>query len=138
MSRDSGIQDPGPHRGGVTIVDIFSILLRFRWLIVVVAVVVAVKKGMDVAKLPRYYSTDAQFMPQGARGQSQVSGIARQFGINMSGDGGDVPQFYIDLIKSRSILSEVAKKDYEMKTDSGVFRGNLIKLFGGARLPTRV
>jgi uncharacterized protein involved in exopolysaccharide biosynthesis len=73
-------------------------------------------------------------MPQGARGQGQLSGLARQIGINFGGEGSDVPQFYMDLIKSRSILGEVAKKDYEMRTDSGVFRGNLIKLFGGSRL----
>jgi uncharacterized protein involved in exopolysaccharide biosynthesis len=137
ISRDSVTQDPGPDRGGITIVDIFSILLRYRVMIVVVAFLVAFKTGMDVIRLPRYYNTDAEFMPQGARGQSQISGLARQFGITIGGDGGDAPQFYMDLIKSRSILGEVAKKDYEMRTDSGVFHGNLIKLFGGGRLKPR-
>jgi uncharacterized protein involved in exopolysaccharide biosynthesis len=137
ISRDPAIQDAKPERGGLTIVDIFSILLKYRVLIVAVALFVAFKKGVDVIRLPRYYSTDAEFMPQGARGQGQLSGIARQFGINIDA-GNDVPQFYMDLIKSRSILGEVAKKDYEMRTDSGVFRGNLIKLFGGSRLkPTQ-
>lgn len=131
------MQAPGPDRGGITIVDIFSILLRYRVMIVVVALLVAFRKGMDVISLPRYYSTEAEFMPQGARGQSQISGLARQFGITIGGDGGDVPQFYMDLIKSRSVLGEVAKKDYEMMTDSGVFHGNLIKLFGGSRLKPR-
>ena len=134
ISRDPAIQDSGQDRGGLTLVDIFSILLKYRLLIVGVALLVAFKKGMDVISLPRYYSTDAAFMPQGASGQSQISGLARQFGINIGGVGADVPQFYMDLIKSRSILGEVAKKNYEMRTDSGVFQGNLIKLFGGSRL----
>lgn len=133
IARDPVMQSPRPDRG-ITIVDIFSVLLRYRVMIISIALLVAFKKGMDVIRTPRYYSTDADFMPQGARAQSQISGLAQQFGINIGGDAGDSPQFYMDLIESRSILGEVAKKDYEMRTDSGVFRGNLIKLFGGSRL----
>jgi capsule polysaccharide export protein KpsE/RkpR len=43
----------------------------------------------------------------------------------------------MDLITSRLILGEVAKKQYEMKTDSGVSSGTLIKLLGGGKLPLR-
>lgn len=121
----------------MTVVDIFSILLRYRVSIVVVALLFGLKQGIDVIRLPRYYSTDAEFMPQGARGQSQLAGLAQQFGINIRGDGGDTPQFYMDLVTSRSILTEVGRKEYEMKTDSGVFRGTLIKLLGGSKFPPK-
>jgi uncharacterized protein involved in exopolysaccharide biosynthesis len=43
----------------------------------------------------------------------------------------------MDLVKSRSILRAVAMQNYEMRTDSGVFQGTLIKLFGGSRLKPR-
>jgi len=113
------------------------VLLRYRVLIVVLGFLFAVKEVYDVMRTPHYYSTDADFMAQGAKGQSQISGIARQFGINLGGEGGDTPQFYMDLINSRSILGEVVKKEYELKTDSGVFRGNLIELFGSRTLKPR-
>ncbi len=117
-------------------VDIFSVLLRYRVMIVLIGLLLALKTGIDVMRLPRFYSTEAEFMPQGARGQSQLAGLAHQFGINVGGgDAGDTPQFYMDLIKSRLILGEVARKQYQMRTDSGVFSGTLIKLFGGSRLP---
>jgi uncharacterized protein involved in exopolysaccharide biosynthesis len=137
ISRDAPISEPARGGGGITIVDIFSVLLRYRVMIVVIALLLALKAGVDVIKLPRYYSTEAEFMPQGARGQSQLSGLARQFGINIGTDAGDTPQFYMDLITSRLILGEVAKKQYEMKTDSGVFSGTLIQLLGGGKLPSR-
>jgi uncharacterized protein involved in exopolysaccharide biosynthesis len=136
ITRDPVITAPPAERAGITLVDIFSILLRYRVMIVVVALLMAFKTGVDVIRLPRYYSTDADFMPQGGGGaqQSQLGAIARQFGINTGGNTGDTPQFYIDLLTSRAVLMEVAKKDYELKTDSGVIRGNLIKLFGGEKM----
>lgn len=138
MLREPVIQEQPRERGGVTVVDIFSVLLRYRVMIVVIGLLLALKTGIDVIKLPRYYSTEAEFMPQGARAQSQLSGLARQFGLNVGGgDAGESPQFYMDLVKSRLILGEVAKKEYQVKTDSGVFTGNLIKLFGGAKLEPR-
>ena len=106
-------------------------------MIVVIALLLGLKTGIDVIKMPRFYSTEAEFMPQGARAQSQLAGLAHQFGLSIGGDAGDTPQFYMDLIKSRLILGEVAKKQYQMKTDSGVFSGTLIKLLGGGRLEPR-
>jgi uncharacterized protein involved in exopolysaccharide biosynthesis len=137
ISRETPIPNPARAGGGITVVDIFSVLLRYRVMIVVIALLLALKTGIDVIKLPRFYSTEAEFMPQGARGQSQLLGLARQFGISIGSDAGDTPQFYMDLITSRLILGEVAKKQYEMKTDSGVSSGTLIKLLGGGKLPLR-
>ncbi len=134
ISREPIVQEPVRDRGGITVVDIFSVLLRYRVMIVVIALLLGLKTGIDVIKLPRFYSTEAEFMPQGARGQSQLSGLARQFGINVGGDVGESPQFYMDLVKGRGVLGEVARKEYTMKTDSGVVTGNLIKLFGGQKL----
>lgn len=106
-------------------------------MIVVIALLIAFKQGIDVMRMTRYYSTDAEFMTQGAKPQSQLSGIARQFGINVGGDAVDAPQFYVDLITSRGVLGEVAKKNYTLQTDSGVITGNLIKLFGGSKMAPR-
>lgn len=136
-SRDPAVIGPVSDPSGITVVDMITILLRYRVMIVVIGLSLALVKGIQVISLPRYYSTDAEFMPEGSHGQSQISGLAQQFGINISSDGGDAPQFYVDLIDSRSILGEVARKDYVMKTDTGVFHGSLVQLFGASKLPQR-
>lgn len=123
--------------GGITVVDALIVLLRHRVMILGIALLLALRQGIAVIALPRFYSSEAQFMPQGASPQSQLAGVAQFFGVNVGGDGGDTPQFYMDLLKSRSILGEVVTRNYDMRTDSGVVRGNLIKLFGGASLPPR-
>jgi len=134
MSRDPVVHESHAARGGITVLDILSVFLRYRVLILILGALLAAMKAQEIAELPRYYQTEAEFMPQGARTESQLSGIARQFGINIGGGGGDNPMFYVDLLKSRTILGEVAKKQYEFRTDSGVTRGNLIEIFGGRNL----
>ena len=137
LTHDS-LAGTAPQRAtGITLIDIFSVLLKYRVLIAVLGLGMALMKGIEVIQLPRYYVSDAQFMPQGAAPQSQLAGLARQFGINVGTDGGDTPQFYMDLLKSRSILSEVVTKEYATRTDSGVVRGNLIRIFGLSKLKPR-
>ena len=69
-------------------------------------------------------------MPKGARAQSQLSGIAAQFGVQIGGgDASSSPQMYTDLMEMTSILWPVAQKEYRIKTDSGVITGNLVKIF---------
>jgi uncharacterized protein involved in exopolysaccharide biosynthesis len=79
---------------------------------------------------PRLYTTEAQFMPKGSRGQSQIQGLAQQFGIAVSsGDAGASPQFYMDLLESRPLLAAVADRQYRIRTDTGIITGNLAKIY---------
>jgi uncharacterized protein involved in exopolysaccharide biosynthesis len=69
-------------------------------------------------------------MPKGARGQSQLSGIAAQFGVQLGGgDAMQSPQFYVDLMETKGLLLPVAQKQYSIHTDSGVISGDLLKLY---------
>jgi uncharacterized protein involved in exopolysaccharide biosynthesis len=89
--------------------------------------------GYQSLTSPRYFTTDAGFMAQGGRGQSQLSELAQQFGLGGGGDGAGAGQsaaFYMDLLESRSILAAVGNRDYSMRTDSGVLTGNIIKIYG--------
>jgi len=100
-------------------------------MIVFLALACGFYAGWKSFRSPRTFTAEAQFMPKGAAGQSQLSGIAAQFGINVSGGGGgQSTQFYIDLLESRPLLSPVADKTYTMRGDSGVIRGDLIRIFG--------
>ena len=119
-----------PSEGApTTVVALLSVLLRYRALIVVLAILSGFYSWYQNYTSPVYWTTSASFMPQGARGQSQLSGIAQQFGLG-GGDAGQSSAFYMDLIESRSLLAAVANHDYTLRTDSGVLTGTIDKIYG--------
>lgn len=114
----------------LSIISLVNTVLRHRWLILAVALVSGFYAGWRATRLPRLFTTEAQFMPKGGRGQSQIQGLAQQFGIAVGGgDAGQSPQFYMDLLESRPLLADVANREYRVRTDSGVITGNLAKVY---------
>ncbi|MEO7220663.1 MAG: GNVR domain-containing protein [Gemmatimonadaceae bacterium] len=110
--------------------SLFNTILRYRFMIVFLALASGLYAGWKSYSSPRSYTAQAQFMPKGAGGQSQLSGLAAQFGINVGAGGTHSTQFYLDLLESRPLLSPVADKIYTVRTDTGVVSGNLIRIFG--------
>lgn len=54
---------------------------------------------------PRIYSSSSSFTPQGSKQAGQFSMLAAQFGATLPGsDPTSSPQFYVDLLRSRTIL----------------------------------
>lgn len=79
------------------------------------------------------YTADAAFMPQGARdsGGGGLRALAGQFGVSVPGDGGsDTPEFYSDLLGSRTILAPLLADSFTVRgRGSGeVRRGTLAEL----------
>ncbi len=119
-----------PSEGvSTTVVSLLSVFLRYRALIVVLAILSGFYAWYENYTSPVHWTTTASFMPQGARGQSQLSGIAQQFGLG-GGDGGQSSAFYMDLVESRSLLAAVANHEYTMRTGSGVLTGKIDKIYG--------
>jgi uncharacterized protein involved in exopolysaccharide biosynthesis len=74
----------------------------------------------------RTYTSQGSFVTRSARAPQALSGIAAQFGISVStGDPGQSPAFYADLLKSRAVLDTVAQTTYTIPTDSGIRTGRL-------------
>jgi uncharacterized protein involved in exopolysaccharide biosynthesis len=122
--------EPRPETDELSIISITNSVLRHRWLIIVLALLGGLYMGWKSMKQPRLYTTEAQFMPKGSRGQSQIQGLAQQFGIVVGGsDPGASPQFYMDLLESRPVLAAVAARQYRIRTDSGLIAGNLAKIY---------
>lgn len=117
-------------RSDISAVSVFNILLRYRVMIVIITLIGGFWAGLMSVTSPKGYTSEALFMPKGARAQSQLSSVAAQFGFNVStGDPSTSPQMYTDLLEARTILWPVAQKEYRIKTDSGVRIGNLQKIF---------
>ncbi len=122
---------PGPlqSRGDISAVNLVNVFLRHRWLIVFLTLAFGFQAGLKSIRSAKTWTTEAQFMPKGARGQSQVGGIAAQLGISLGQGDGQSPQLYSDLLETRDVLWPVAQKTYRINGDSGVVSGDLIKLF---------
>lgn len=120
-----------PEKDELSIISIINSVLRHRWLIVALVLIGGLYLGYKSIKEPRLYTTEAQFMPKGSRGQSQIQGLAQQFGIAVGGgDAGASPQFYMDLLESRPLLAAVANRQYRVRTDKGIVTGNLAGIYG--------
>jgi uncharacterized protein involved in exopolysaccharide biosynthesis len=120
--------DTGSEPQSITVVSLLSALLRYRALIVVLALLGGFYAGYESLTSPRVYTTTASFMAQGARGQSQLSQLAQQFGIT-GGTEGQTSAFYMDLLESRSLLAAVGEREYRLWTPTGVRTGNIIAIY---------
>lgn len=123
-------RDAEAQSAEVSAMSIFNILLRHRVLIIGLALLFGGYMGLMSVTSGKTYTAEAQFVPKGARGQSQLSGIAAQFGVSLnSGDPLQSPQLYMDLLETKGLLWPVAQKQYTVKTDSGVVTGDLMKIY---------
>lgn len=80
--------------------------------------------------LPRSYSSETSFTPQGRKLPSNLSGIAAQFGVNIpAGDASESPQFYADLLTSREVLAAAVVEP--LRGESPATKVTLLSLYGG-------
>jgi uncharacterized protein involved in exopolysaccharide biosynthesis len=115
--------------GEISAVGVMSALLRHRgWIIATSLLIVSIVVVSTILR-PRTYTAHAVFMPQGPKAPSGISGIASQLGLNLpGGDNGQSPQFYADLVRSRSILGAVTDTTYAVRGERGVVRQPLVRL----------
>jgi uncharacterized protein involved in exopolysaccharide biosynthesis len=86
----------------------------------------------------RTYTSQATVITQSRRPQSVASGLAAQFGINLSTTESSLgPQFYIDLMTSRTILEAVATTTYTIQDEGKPRTGTLIQLYDIKGSPSR-
>lgn len=123
-------QPPQRPQGEISAVSLVNVLLRHRVMVVLLGVAFGFYAGAKSVTSSKTYTTEGQFMPKGARGQSQLGGLAAQFGVSIGGgDASQSPQLYADLLETRSLLWPVAQKSYRIRTDSGERSGDLVKIF---------
>lgn len=78
---------------------------------------------------PRSYTATASFTPESGEGQAgSLSGLASQFGINVpTGEAGQSPQFYADLLESRELLREAVLTEYDVETEPDRAEGDRLQ-----------
>lgn len=125
-AEDAGASDnrrPGGE-GGFSPLELVNVLLRHRRAIIAFGVLVPLVSIGFILLRPRSFTSTASFMPQQSQraGASQLAALAGQFGFNIpTGEAGQSPEFYADLVVSREVLGAVADDTFSVADTLGPF-----------------
>jgi uncharacterized protein involved in exopolysaccharide biosynthesis len=122
---------PVDDRGDmVSMLTLLNVVLRQRALIYTCAAVLFIAAAIQGLLTARTYTSRASFMPQATRSGSGIGALAAQFGVNVGTTSPDglSPEFYVGLIRSRTVLGAVVDSSYQLSFDSGS-KGNLVRAF---------
>jgi uncharacterized protein involved in exopolysaccharide biosynthesis len=120
-----------PAGSEISLIRLINIVLDHRSLVAASSLALFVLVVVVTLLLPRTYTVTSSFTPQSERMSSNLAGIAAQFGVALpSTDAGANPDFYVELLESRRILTETVKTKYTFPTDTGEVSGTLIDILG--------
>jgi uncharacterized protein involved in exopolysaccharide biosynthesis len=123
------IEDAGDQP--VSLLSLINVLLRHRFIVALCALIGLVLAAQSRAFVPRSYTSTATFIPVATKMSTNLNGLAAQLGIGLStADAVESPQFYIELIQSREILTPVVQSTFQIPTTGGVKSENLIQWYG--------
>lgn len=123
----------GAGERGFSLLQLTNILIRNRYLVLLLPVLVATVAVVLTMRQPRTYQAHASFVPNGvneAQG-GQLNSLAAQLGINLTASQpGQSPDFYGELLLTRDILRDAVQSEYEVVIDGRREKGTLVKFFG--------
>lgn len=118
-----------PAGSEISLIRLINIVLDHRSLVAACALGLFLLVVVVTLLLPRTYTVASSFTPQSERMPSNLAGIAAQFGVALpAADAGANPDFYVELLESRRILSETLKGTYTFPTDTGEVTGTLVDI----------
>lgn len=104
-------------------------LLRYRRVVVGAAVAAFAGVGISGLLAPRTYTASASFITQAAKAPSNIAGLAAQLGVSVqTGEAGTNPAFYLDLLRSRGVLSSVVTARFTSVDQGKIVTGTLAEL----------
>jgi uncharacterized protein involved in exopolysaccharide biosynthesis len=107
----------------VSLVALANVVLRHRAIVLWTTVLVTALTVANLVSRPRTYRSTATFVEQSRRSGGTAAGLAAQFGLSLPGvDAAQSPQFYVDLLKSRTILGPLVDRTYRVTTPEGAVR----------------
>ena len=112
----------------VSLMALLTLLLRRRATIVWSSILCATLFTGYSLIGDRTWTTAVSFFPQGKKAGGNLSALAAQFGVGVSGgEANESPNFYADLVKSRAILTTVV--DSSVTLQSGGARVDIAEAF---------
>lgn len=115
---------------GLTMMEALGALLRYRRLVIGVALVCAAVMATLTLSQPRTYTATASFTPQATRSPiGALGGLAAQLGVVVpSADGNQSPGFYAELLRSRTVLEPLVQMPVEFTWRGRSYRGTFTEL----------
>jgi uncharacterized protein involved in exopolysaccharide biosynthesis len=135
-SHETGLAGDGdkPRSDEVSLLDLANVMLRHWRLVLGMPAILAVLVIIYSLLAPPRYTASVSFLAQSTDEQaSRLSNLAARFGVTVpSGDAGYGPEFYTELVKTRTILRAIAGIEYERGDAGGsdVITGDLVELYG--------
>lgn len=97
-------RDPYDDYEEISLLALFGVLLRHRWVVVGTSVVLAAVVVLwSLLLTPRTWTSTASFTPQaGEQASGRLEGLASQFGVSLpsGGNASETPGFYADLLRT--------------------------------------
>lgn len=114
----------------VSLFDALNALLRFRTTVLMLTAGVAAFMIAFALLRPRTYTSTASFVPEATRAPTSLSGLAAQFGVTVpSQQSTESSQFYVDLLRSRSVLEAAVETQYSVAGERGPAKATLVQVY---------
>jgi uncharacterized protein involved in exopolysaccharide biosynthesis len=123
---------PEGPREETSLLGFVNVVLRYRLLIATAAIIGGAIFGITELTKKRMFVAYASFTVRGARAPTAASTLATQLGLNIGTSGDDAPsaEFFIDLVRSRTIVARIADSSYTVYTTKGAVRRPLASIYG--------
>lgn len=121
----------------ITLVSVWNVLLRHRWLLIL-----SMLTGFTIFGMATYvpyftYTATTSFAPRSGGQQSLTSSVLSQLGLGGGGGGGGGGAYYLEVVRSPRILGPVVESVYSYQTPTGNVTGRLIDIYGFGKMPAR-
>jgi uncharacterized protein involved in exopolysaccharide biosynthesis len=106
----------------LSFVGLMAVVLKNRRLIIGLPLMLVLVAVVATLVQRRQYTATASFMPRASDASrlAGLGGLAAQMGVNLpTGDPGQSPDFYADLLYSREILGALVDTTYQLSTGPG-------------------
>ena len=114
----------------VSLFDALNALLRFRTMIITLTIAVTAVMIAVAFVRPRTYTSTASFVPEASKAPSSLSGLAAQFGVTVpSQQSTESSQFYVDLLRSKSVLEAAVETPYSFVSEDGPVTKTLVQVY---------
>ena len=114
----------------VSLFDALNALLRFRTTIITLTICVTAAMIVFALLRPRMYTSTSSFVPEATKAPTSLSGLAAQFGVTVpSQQSTESSQFYVDLLRSKSVLEAAVETPYSFVTEQGPVTKTLVQVY---------
>jgi uncharacterized protein involved in exopolysaccharide biosynthesis len=120
-----------PVEEKISFIEAANAVLRKWRVVVVLPVVFALVVGVRSLTQDRTYAASASFTPRASesRAGGGAASLAQQFGVSLGTErAGQSPEFYMQLLRSRTLLRRAVEAQYKVPTGKGgIWAGTLIE-----------